>query len=146
MGFWSFIFGEKTDDALENYVERPYYFKSSPSVVIGLSAQGTSGDLTQQQDKFIKQLERDYLLLVKTIIPGIEIEVRNREPGFKILNFEQEFWPAYLVIPDCKQQPIKWGISFFGISDASDFVSVNFIDYQPTKFIVSAKAPALPVP
>ncbi len=131
MGFWGFLFGQPAKSSpAEDYVECERYFRPSGEM-IGLSATSDSGSLTQRQEDFIAQIEKDYALIVVAIIPGIEEEFRNWMPEFKIGNFEQEFKPVHLDVPTCCQQPIKWEIAFETVHDRNHIFSIAMLGFQP---------------
>jgi len=131
MGFWSFFFGKPVKKSpVEDYVECERYFSPSGEM-IGLSATGEFGSLTQRQEDFISQVERDYLLIIAAIIPSIEDRFRHWKPEFRIGEFKQEFKPVHLDIPTCDQQPIEWEIAFETVHDRNHTVFIVMLGYEP---------------
>jgi hypothetical protein len=131
MGFWSFLFGKpEKKKPFEDYFECERYFGPSGEK-IELSVTGELGILSQRQEDFISQLERDYSLIEAAIVPGIEARFRNWKPEFKVGDFKQEFRLVHLDIPTCEQQPVEWEMAFETVHDLNHTVFVNMLDYQP---------------
>jgi len=130
MGFWSFLFGKSVKGKpADDYFECERYFSPSGEQ-IELSVTGELSVLTQRQENFIAQVEKDYSLIIGAVIPAFEDEFRNWKPAFKIADFKQEFKPIHLSIPTCDQQAVEWEMSFETIHDLNHIVVVYMLNFQ----------------
>jgi hypothetical protein len=157
MGLWSFLFGKSvkiTDsffgellfmevrvDPANSYFEGWRHFKPiDEKIEVGVS--GSLDGPTQVQKDFFRQIESDYKLLIQRVTPLIESAFHEWQPDFRVNNFEQEFKPVYLFIPDCLQNSIVWEIAFESVPGLVSYnypyiLTVEMADYEPQHVSVS---------
>ncbi|MGI4871203.1 MAG: hypothetical protein ACRYFX_08500 [Janthinobacterium lividum] len=100
-------------------------------MIIDLTIDAQLSGSLQPQKEFFQLLENNYPLLVAKISPLIEAEFSAWMSWPLIKDFEREFEPVGLSIPDCKQQPIRWKINFDTPHDLNHMVTVVMIDFEP---------------
>lgn len=120
----------KSSVAEKDYVECRRSFKPI-SKDIELSLDANLSGPNQQQKAFFRQLEADYFSLIPVFSVGIEAEFGRWMKLLLIRNFEAEFQPVYLRIPDCEQSPVAWEIAFETTHDLNHTVTVGMLGYAP---------------
>ncbi|WP_324677101.1 hypothetical protein [Hymenobacter sp. GOD-10R] len=131
MGFWSFLFGERTR-VEDKYFGDERLFKPT-SKVIGLGISGKLPGLTTAQKEFYRQVEENYLALIPGIQKLITAKVRNWKPDFTIQDFTKEFWPVYLSIPaiEKKEKELEWEIAFETFHDQNHTFTIYMKGFLP---------------
>lgn len=133
--FGTMIFYEDKKDTHKSYFECRRQFISSDKII----EIGIDGDLsgpTQKQIDFFKNIEDNYLIIAKAIIPLIEDEFGNWKEGFKINNFQKEFEPVYLRLPRCEVKPIVWGIAFESDHDMNHTFTITMSDFDAKEILI----------
>jgi hypothetical protein len=109
--FGVMLFQKNKKVPLESYFECRRLFIPSKKI-IEIIINGDLSGPTQKQINFFKSIENNYATIIASIIPLIENEFRNWQEDFKITNFQKEFEPVCLNIPNCENEPITWEIAF----------------------------------
>lgn len=91
---------------------------------------------TSEQRQFFKQFCTDYDQYVTKIQPLIIDEFRNWRDDFEITEFSKEFELVFLLIPNLRDSPSVWEISFTTIHDLDHNVTIEFIDDQPSGILI----------
>ncbi len=89
------------------------------------------GGPDQDQKEFYNWIQANYRELVIKSIPLIEDEFGNWKEGFTIKDFDREFHLVALSIPDQKNKPFEWSMSFDAEHDDNHQVTVEFIRHEP---------------
>jgi hypothetical protein len=145
--FWNkiveFIFGkirEVDDDFFGKMLDAGSYYEcrrlfSPINDIIEIGIDGDETGVSKIQKEFFKQIEKDYKLISENVTPIIEKELNKWNSNIVIDNFEKEFTPIYLRIPNCEESPLNWMIAFETIHD-SHMISVNMIDFEPDSILI----------
>lgn len=107
---------------------------SQQEIEIGID--GYTDGPSQIQKEFYKEIETNYHDISQSIIPLIEEQFRNWKTNFEIKNFQKEFHPIHLTLPNCKQQPIIWQISFTSKHDENHVFEATITDYTATEILI----------
>lgn len=118
-----------------SYFECQRHFSPSQNQIeIGIDA--NMDGPTQIQKEFFKEIESNYSNLSNSIKPLIEEQFRNWKSDFEITNFKDEFYPVYLRIPSCNQQPIIWEIAFESPHDLNHSFSVTMKNFTGMELLI----------
>jgi hypothetical protein len=151
MKFLDFIFGKRTKienlffgqmlfiadkkDPTKNYFECRRHFKpKNDDIEIGIDGDITGP--TQKQIDFFEKIENNYTGISNSIIVLIENEVRKWQEDFKIIDFEKEFKPVYLIIPRCDTKTNVWQIAFESDHDKNHTFTLTMEDFTAIKILV----------
>jgi len=157
MGIWNFLFGKpvKTNDAFfgemlfmevkidpaKSYFEGWRHFEPiNDNIEVCVS--GSLSGPTQVQKDFFRQVENNYALLIRKVIPIVESRFQEWEAEFKTDNFGQKFKPVYIFIPDCVKKPLEWEIAFESMPELVDYnypyvLTIEMIDSEPQHISVN---------
>jgi len=120
------FFGELID--ADGYYEGYADFNPiKDKIEIGIS--GDENGPSAEARSFYKQVEKDYYQLVKIISPKILERLIEWEPNVKIKDFDNEFKPVYLFIPDFNQEDQSWEIAFESIHN-SHLITLVMSNYE----------------
>ena len=88
---------------------------------------------TVAQQVFYRYIEQNYDMLVAQLIPLIEGEFQNWQPGFRISNFAAEFWLTGLSIPKliCPTPETAWDWSFETVHDVNHVLTFYMVGTVP---------------
>ena len=133
--FGNMVFIEVKEKHGNSYFEcRRDFSPSQQEIEIGID--GDINVVTQYQKVFFKEIESNYSEISQSIIPLIENQLRNWKPDFEIKNFQNEFHPCHLILPNCKQQPVIWQITFTSKHDENHVFEASITDYTATKMFI----------
>ena len=114
---------------MHSYFEcRRYFAPIEKDIEIAVTSNNLS--VSEEQKVFFKKIEKDFDEIVFKIKPVIEDEFRNWKEDFKIIDFKKEFTADYVTIPNLKNKPIHWEISFNSIHDLNHTFTIMMIDFE----------------
>ena len=150
MGLLDFLFGKtKTvedeffgkllfmefKDTSKNYFEGRRLFKPS-NQNIELAIDGNLPGPTETQKQFFQRIENDYKILTEKASSLITEEFQNWRPDFQIQNFDQEFWPVHMTIPQIGDREAIWELAFNTSHDRNHTVTITYKDFEATDILI----------
>ena len=118
-----------------DYFECKYKFRNSKDDVI-IHIYGNSIGIGQSEMDFFLNIEKNYHLIINSIVILIEDEFRNWKEDFKIINFEKEFIPIYINIPKCDAEMIKWEIAFKSEHDWNHDFTLTMNNFEAEQILI----------
>lgn len=104
------FFGELLHSRDSTYSTRRVFKPSDKEISMAIEC-GPTGP-TQVQKDFYHYIENNYAAIVQSIVPLMEQELSKGRGNFRIYDFQKEFRPLDIVLPDCTQMPVEWDIMF----------------------------------
>jgi hypothetical protein len=90
----------------------------------------------EAQRAFAKNLQANYHLFIEKMIPFIEHEFKEWNNDFKIQDFNEEFKPIVIDIPDTHTTPLMWAITFETIHVPERELNIQFKGLEPDGFSI----------
>lgn len=123
------LFVEDKNNTETSYFECQTFFRPINGLLeVSITAEKTGPDQTQVD--FFRSIEERYDSLTAMFIPLIEAEFNKWNPSLKILNFQSEFHPVFLEIPDCRRTSITWKIVFETKHDRRHTISCSIENFE----------------
>jgi hypothetical protein len=119
----------------DQYFEADGRFKPTDTNVEYLIPAPATGPSAEQRS-FLRQLTGNYTGLIEKMKPLIREEFRDWKENFSIVDFNKEFTPEAITIPDFRVGSIAWDICFTTTHDKNHWVIVNFIDFEPQSVLI----------
>lgn len=120
---------------MTDYFECKRHFKPSDTLIeIGID--GDKSGPTKDQIDFFRQIEDNYARISHSIVSVIEDEFSNWQEGFKISDFQKEFWPVYLKLPRCDRNPVSWEIAFESGHDLNHMFTLSMENFDAKEILI----------
>ena len=133
--FGELRFFDSKDKTLQ-YFEGKRYFKPIDGP-IEVSIDADFSGPSEKQKQFFRQVEESYDELVDRIKPFITNEFRSWKEDFVIRDFKKEFTPVHFSIPRVPKDQMEWELTFDTIHVLNHSVTIEFINFQPTRILVN---------
>ena len=133
--FFGKLFFLEFKDTSKNYFEGRRFFKPS-NRDIELAIDGSLPGPTENQKQFFQRIENDYKIVTERACLLIMDEFQNWQPDFQIQNFDQEFLPVHMTIPQIGDKEVVWELAFETNHDRNHAVTITFKDFEATEILI----------